>query len=67
MKASLVFALMFFSLPVSAYIGPGLGAGAIAATVGVIGAIMLAVLGLLYYPFKRLLKKRKANKARSSE
>lgn len=40
----------------SAYIGPGVGAGAIAAVVGVLGSIFLAIVAVVYYPIKRLLK-----------
>ena len=43
----------------SAYIGPGLGEGAIAAALGVIGSIFLAIFAVLYYPIKRALKKRR--------
>ncbi len=49
-----------------AYIGPGVGAGAIAAVLGVIGSILLAIVGVVYYPIKRLLKGRKAKAAKSS-
>ena len=41
-----------------AYIGPGVGVGAITAVLGVLGAIFLALVGVIYYPIKRLLKKR---------
>ena len=42
-----------------AYIGPGMGSGVIAAIFGIIGAILLALFGVLYYPIKRALKNRK--------
>ena len=45
--------------PAHAYIGPGIGAGTIALVLGILGAIVLAVFSILYYPIKRLLKKRK--------
>jgi hypothetical protein len=43
-----------------AYIGPGVASGALAAVVGVLGAIFLALFAVIYYPIKRLLKRRKA-------
>ena len=43
-----------------AYIGPGVGAGAFAAVVGVIGSIFLAIVGVVYYPIKRMLKRKKS-------
>jgi membrane associated rhomboid family serine protease len=44
-----------------AYIGPGVGAGAIAAVVGVLGSIFLALVAVVYYPVKRMMKRRKAS------
>lgn len=43
----------------SAYIGPGMGGGVIAAALGIIGSILLALFGVLYYPIKRAFKNRK--------
>lgn len=41
----------------AAYVGPGLGLGTIGAFFGVIVAVLLAIIGLIWYPFKRLFKK----------
>jgi hypothetical protein len=46
-----------------AYIGPGVGAGAIAAVVGVLGSILLAIVAVVYYPVKRMMKGRRAAKS----
>ena len=43
-----------------AYIGPGVASGALAAVVGVLGAIFLALFAVIYYPIKRMLKRRRA-------
>ena len=43
-----------------AYVGPGLGLGVIGTLFGGVLAILLAVAGVVWYPIKRLLKKRKA-------
>jgi membrane protein implicated in regulation of membrane protease activity len=45
-----------------AYVGPGLGAGAIGAVLGVIGALLLAIFAVVYYPIKRALRKRASAK-----
>lgn len=45
-----------------AYLGPGFGGGAIAATVGIIIAIFAGLFGLIWFPIKRVLKKRKEKK-----
>ena len=53
--------LVFFLITTSsfAYLGPGVGGGVIAATIGVIVAIIAALFGLIWFPMKRLLKRRK--------
>ena len=58
-KTNLIIVLLSISSPVFAYIGPGMGGGFIAAVLGVVGAILLALFGILYYPIKRMLKNRK--------
>ena len=44
---------------VFAYIGPGAGISAIGTVVAFIGAILLAIVGFIWYPIKRLLGKMK--------
>lgn len=41
-----------------AYIGPGAGAGTIAVVLGVIAAVLMAFVGLIWYPLKRLFRGR---------
>jgi len=43
--------------PALAYIGPGAGLGAIAVTVALLLGVVLLVIGLVWYPLKRLLKR----------
>ena len=45
-----------------AYLGPGIGGGALAATLGIIIALFAAIFGLIWFPLKRFFKKRKENK-----
>ena len=61
MTTRLFLTLALVALPglAHAYIGPGLGAGAIAAALGVIGSILLALFAVVYYPIKRMRKKRR--------
>ena len=58
-KINLVIVLLSISSSVFAYIGPGIGGGIIAGVLGVIGAVLLALFGILYYPIKRMFKNRK--------
>ena len=55
------------SFPLYAYIGPGMGGGVIAAVIGFFAAIVLGLWGILYYPIKRALKKRREKKVSSKE
>ena len=41
-----------------AYIGPGMGAGVIATALGFVGAILLGLFAVLYYPIKEKTKNR---------
>lgn len=52
--------LLFVDLPAHAYIGPGAGAGTIAVVLGILASIVMAFFAILWYPLKRLSKKRKA-------
>jgi len=40
----------------SAYVGPGLGLGAIGSVFSLIGAVFLGIVGFVWYPIKRLLR-----------
>ena len=51
--------LLFFGTSAYAYIGPGMGGGVIAITLGFIAAVFLAFFGILYYPIKRVINKRR--------
>ena len=66
----LIFSLINFCLittPSFAYLGPGVGGGVIAATIGIIVAIFAALFGLIWFPVKRLLKKRKEEKEQQQD
>lgn len=56
---SMALALLLLPNPALAYIGPGVGAGAIGAVLGVIGSIFLGLFAILWYPIKRMMKRRK--------
>ncbi len=42
-----------------AYVGPGAGLSAIGAALALVGAILLGIIGFLWYPIKRLMKRKK--------
>lgn len=53
--------------PAEAYIGPGAGLGVFGAIVALFGALVLLVVGFVWYPIKRLLGKSKAKVATPDE
>ncbi|MEM1369506.1 MAG: hypothetical protein AAGG02_16155 [Cyanobacteria bacterium P01_H01_bin.15] len=53
--------------PGLAYIGPGTGIAAIGAFLALIAAVFFAIVGFLWFPIKRMLKKRKQAEAQSDE
>lgn len=66
-KLFLVLLLILVSIPSYAYIGPGMGGGVIAAILGFFAAVLLGLWGILYYPIKRAIKKRKDKKISSTK
>ena len=52
--------LLLAPSPAFAYIGPGLGAGAVATVLAVLGSILLGIFSVIYYPIKRLMRKRRS-------
>jgi len=54
-----ISSLLVYPTIALAYIRPGLGAGALAMILGILGPIMLALFAIFWYPFKRILKRRK--------
>ena len=55
--ASIVLALT--SEAAFAYIGPGIGAGTVGVILGFLLSILLALIAIVWYPFKRLVKRRR--------
>ena len=53
---------IFFTTKVFSYVGPGLGGGIIAATFGIVIAIIAAIFGIIWFPLKRFFKKKKKKK-----
>lgn len=56
-------ALSISATPAAAYIGPGLGLGVIASIFGAIAAFLMMIAGLVWYPVKVMLRKRREKKA----
>lgn len=50
---------LFSPMVANAYVGPGAGLSAIGSFLALIAAVLVAILGFIWYPMKRLLKSRK--------
>lgn len=61
---SVVLVLAATGLPgaAEAYIGPGAGLSAIGSLLALIGAVLLAIVGFVWYPVRRLLRRGKGGK-----
>ena len=57
---SIIF--FFITIPSYAYLGPGMGGGALAAVLGIIVAVFAALFGLIWFPLKRFIKRKKEKK-----
>lgn len=67
MRNILLFSLLIMPLTAHAYIGPGMGAGALAVIFGILGAIFLGLFAILWYPLKRLFAKNRKNQVADSK
>jgi hypothetical protein len=55
----LVTGLLLAAFPAHAYVGPGLGLGAIAVILGIVISVVIALLAIIWYPIKRRMAARK--------
>lgn len=60
LAATLFVPLCLLAMPAAAYVGPGLGSGAIAAVLGILAGIFMLVVAIVWYPIKRLIKKKRS-------
>lgn len=57
-----VICLLIYPPLASAYIGPGLGAGAVASVLGIASGLLMLAIGVIWYPLKRLVRYLKQKK-----
>ncbi|WP_404406150.1 hypothetical protein [Pelagibacterium halotolerans] len=59
-RALIVFlTTAFLAQPAFAYVGPGAGLTAIGTMVAVLAALILALVGFIWYPLKRLMRRKR--------
>ena len=54
-----IFIFFSFVSTSYAYLGPGIGGGILVATLGIVIAIVAAIFGVIWFPLKKFLKRRK--------
>ncbi|NOD95228.1 hypothetical protein GS636_20720 [Ruegeria sp. HKCCD4884] len=59
--------LLLLASPAHAYIGPGAGLGALFTLIAIILGAVLLIVGFLWYPIKRALRKRKNGELKGEE
>lgn len=52
--------VLAYAGPSYAYMGPGSGLAAMGSLLSLVGALLLAIVGFVWFPLKRLLRKRSA-------
>ncbi len=58
----IVCIIILLPVPGYAYVGPGLGLGALGAIAGIIFSIFLAIFAVFWYPIKRVIGKFRGKK-----
>ncbi len=56
----LFFLMIILPVEVPAYIGPGAGLSAVGSLLALMAAVFLGIVGFVWYPVKRILRRRKA-------
>jgi len=59
------FVLMGIATPAQAYIGPGAGLTAIGAFIAFVAAVLVTIIGFIWFPIRRLIRKSR-NDARTA-
>ena len=64
LKALAVVSWVWFTPAVAqAYIGPGAGLSALGSLLALLGAVLLTLVGFIWYPVKRVIRRWKASRA----
>jgi len=67
LTASLAAALCSFPVSAYAYLGPGAGISAIGSVLAVIFALIAAIVGFVWYPIKRIFRKKRASDTQQND
>lgn len=63
LPALVVYWVWFTPAVAQAYIGPGAGLSALGSLLALLGAVLLIIVGFIWYPVKRVIRRWKAGRA----
>lgn len=59
MKTIVLLAALLAATPAAAYMGPGAGLGMLGSAIAVLGAVLVALFGIVVLPIRMLLRRRR--------
>ena len=59
MKIIVLLAAMLAATPAAAYMGPGAGLGMLGSVIAVLGAVLVALFGIVVLPIRMILRRRR--------
>ena len=59
MRIAFFLALLLAAAPAAAYMGPGAGLGMLGSVIAVLGAVLVAVFGIVVLPIRMILRRRR--------
>jgi len=57
----IILPFLVFAAPAHAYVGPGAGIGILGTLAALAGAVILLLAGFIWYPVKRMMKKKRGH------
>ncbi|MDT8319638.1 MAG: hypothetical protein RQ826_03850 [Xanthomonadales bacterium] len=65
--AFVLFAATLLAAPLEAYVGPGAGISVLGSLLGILATIVVAIGAVIFWPVRKMLKRRKANATAAQE
>lgn len=67
LKSILLLVSVFFVAPLEAYVGPGAGISVLGSLLGILATIFVALGAVIFWPLRKMMKRRKANAAATQD
>lgn len=63
----IIFAFTVLAAPLQAYVGPGAGISVLGSLLGILATIVVAIAAVIFWPVRKMMKRRKAKAAAAQE